>query len=56
MFTVDKPSKKTLLLDVDYTLMELYEAIQAKDDMKVFELKDRLETLRLELIEVGHYK
>lgn len=56
MLTLIKPDKQTLLLEVDYTLMELFDAMQAEDDLKAFELKDRLESLRLQLIEAGHYK
>lgn len=55
MKTTNPLNKKALLKEVDYTLLELYEAMQAKDDVLVFELKDRLAELRLDLIEVGHY-
>lgn len=48
-------NKKALLTEVDYTLLELYEAMQHGNDVLVFELKDRLAELRLDLIEVGHY-
>ncbi|ABS83632.1 hypothetical protein 0305phi8-36p072 [Bacillus phage 0305phi8-36] len=56
MTTRQPLSTKALLTEVDYTLLELHQAMQDKDDVLVFELKDRLSELRLDLIEVGHYK
>lgn len=53
--SVKEHEKNVLLLELDYTLMELHEALEDQDDMKAFDLKDKLSSLRLQLIEVGHY-
>lgn len=50
------PCINTLLLEMDYTLMELHDAMKAQDDLLAFECKDKLETIRLRLIVHGYFK
>lgn len=55
MIAVQQADINYYVLEMDYTLMALHEALQGDDEIKVFELKDSLEEIRLRLIILGYF-
>jgi hypothetical protein len=39
-------------LEIDYELVTLYDALKAEDKVQVFKSKERLDQLRLQLLEI----
>lgn len=52
----EKQEVNTLLLMIDYTLMDLHTALLIRDIDKQMEYKQELEDMRMKLIELKHYK
>ncbi len=48
----DKNKLPVIRIEIDYELMTLYDAIQANDRVQIIKSKERLKTLRLQLLDL----